>query len=250
VVGRIAVASPVTMAGSQFNGLPGRYSESFPSDPPEKECSPVTQQVSEQNSADEALPGDGLRVLVVEDEALIRLDLTEMLTEEGYVVAGEAGDGEQAVELARELRPDLVIMDVKMPKMDGIAAAGSIVEEKIAPVVMLTAFSQRDLIEQARDAGAMAYLVKPFARHELVPAIELAVSRFAEKRALEDEVATLTDRLETRKVVDRAKGLLMTRQNMTEPEAFRWIQRTAMDRRTTMKAVADAVVDGLAAPKS
>jgi two-component system, response regulator PdtaR len=210
----------------------------------------VSQQVSEQKAADEARPAAGLRVLVVEDEALIRLDLTEMLTEEGYVIAGEAGDGEQAVELARELRPDLVIMDVKMPKMDGIAAAGSIVEEKIAPVVMLTAFSQRDLIEQARDAGAMAYLVKPFARHELVPAIELAVSRFAEKRALEDEVATLTERLETRKIVDRAKGLLMTRQNMTEPEAFRWIQRTAMDRRTTMKAVAEAIVDGLAAPKS
>jgi response regulator NasT len=211
----------------------------------------VTQQVSEQNAAaDEAEPAVGLRVLVVEDEALIRLDLTEMLSEEGYVIAGEAGDGEQAVALARELRPDLVIMDVKMPKVDGIAAAASIVEERIAPVVMLTAFSQRDLIEQARDAGAMAYLVKPFARHELVPAIELAVSRFAEKRALEDEVATLTERLETRKVVDRAKGLLMTRQNMSEPEAFRWIQRTAMDRRTTMKAVAEAVVDGLAAPKA
>jgi two-component system, response regulator PdtaR len=211
----------------------------------------VTQQVSENApSSTETEPVTGLRVLVVEDEALIRLDLTEMLTEEGYVIAGEAGDGEQAVELARELRPDLVIMDVKMPKVDGIAAAALIVEERIAPVVMLTAFSQRDLIEQARDAGAMAYLVKPFARHELVPAIELAVSRFAEKRALEDEVATLTDRLETRKVVDRAKGLLMTRQKMTEPEAFRWIQRTAMDRRTTMKAVASAVVEGLAAPAS
>jgi AmiR/NasT family two-component response regulator len=211
----------------------------------------VTQQVSEDaTSSTEAEPVTGLRVLVVEDEALIRLDLTEMLSEEGYVIAGEAGDGEQAVELARSLHPDLVIMDVKMPKVDGIAAAALIVEERIAPVVMLTAFSQRDLIEQARDAGAMAYLVKPFARHELVPAIELAVSRFAEKRALEDEVATLTDRLETRKVVDRAKGLLMTRQKMTEPEAFRWIQRTAMDRRTTMKAVANAVVDGLAAPAS
>ena len=172
-----------------------------------------------------------------------------MLTEEGYVVAGEAGDGEQAIELARALRPDLVIMDVKMPKVDGITAAATIVEERIAPVVMLTAFSQRELIEQARDAGAMAYLVKPFARHELVPAIELAVSRFAEKRALEDEVATLSERLETRKVVDRAKGLLMTRQQMTEPDAFRWIQRTAMDRRTTMKAVAEAVVDGLADPE-
>ena len=211
----------------------------------------MAQQVSEQDtSAGEAAQGVGLRVLVVEDEALIRLDLAEMLTEEGYVIAGEAGDGEQAVTLARELHPDLVIMDVKMPKVDGITAAASIVEERIAPVVMLTAFSQRDLIEQARDAGAMAYLVKPFARHELVPAIELAVSRFAEKRALEDEVATLTERLETRKVVDRAKGLLMTRQAMSEPEAFRWIQRTAMDRRTTMKAVAEAVVEGLAAPKS
>jgi two-component system, response regulator PdtaR len=211
----------------------------------------VTQQVSEKDTAvDQAEPASGLRVLVVEDEALIRLDLTEMLTEEGYVVAGEAGDGEQAVELARELHPDLVIMDVKMPKVDGIAAAASIVEERIAPVVMLTAFSQRELIEQARDAGAMAYLVKPFARHELVPAIELAVSRFAEKRALEDEVATLNERLETRKIVDRAKGLLMTKQNMSEPEAFRWIQRTAMDRRTTMKAVAEAIVDQLTPPRS
>ena len=197
-----------------------------------------------------AAPAAGLKVLVVEDEALIRMDLAEMLTEEGYVVAGEAGDGEQALELAQRLHPDLVIMDIKMPKMDGITAATSIVEERIAPVVMLTAFSQRELIEQARDAGAMAYLVKPFARHELVPAIELAVSRFAEKRALEDEVATLSERLETRKVVDRAKGLLMTRQQMTEPEAFRWIQRTAMDRRTTMKAVAEAVVEGLATPRA
>lgn len=211
----------------------------------------MTHSVSEENSpADEARSAVGLRVLVVEDEALIRLDLTEMLREEGYVVAGEAGDGEQAVTLARELRPDLVIMDVKMPKVDGIAAAGEIVQERIAPVVMLTAFSQRELIEQARDAGAMAYLVKPFARHELVPAIELAVSRFGERRALEEEVATLTDRLETRKAVDRAKGLLMTRQTMSEPDAFRWIQRTAMDRRTTMRAVAEAVVDGLAAPQA
>lgn len=212
----------------------------------------MSQQVSGENAPADAAarPAAGLRVLVVEDEALIRLDLAEMLTEEGYVVAGEAGDGEQALDQARSLRPDLVIMDVKMPKVDGITAAASIVEEKIAPVVMLTAFSQRELIEQARDAGAMAYLVKPFARHELVPAIELAVSRFAEKRALEDEVATLSDRLETRKVVDRAKGLLMARQQMTEPDAFRWIQRTAMDRRTTMKAVAEAVVDGLATPKA
>ena len=209
----------------------------------------MTQQVPEGSGT--ATPAAaGLKVLVVEDEALIRLDLAEMLTEEGYVVAGEAGDGEQAVELARKLAPDLVIMDIKMPKVDGITAASTIVEERIAPVVMLTAFSQRDLIEKARDAGAMAYLVKPFARHELVPAIELAVSRFSEKRALEDEVATLSERLETRKVVDRAKGLLMTRQQMTEPEAFRWIQRTAMDRRTTMKAVAEAVVEGLGATQA
>ena len=211
----------------------------------------MAQQVSEDDgTTTSAAPAAGLKVLVVEDEALIRMDLAEMLTEEGYVVAGEAGDGEQALELARRLHPDLVIMDIKMPKVDGITAAAAIVEERIAPVVMLTAFSQRDLIEQARDAGAMAYLVKPFARHELVPAIELAVSRFAEKRALEDEVATLSERLETRKVVDRAKGLLMTRQQMTEPEAFRWIQRTAMDRRTTMRAVAEAVVEGLATPRA
>jgi response regulator NasT len=211
----------------------------------------VAQHVSEDDGVTTpAAPAAGLKVLVVEDEALIRMDLAEMLTEEGYVVAGEAVDGEQALELARRLHPDLVIMDIKMPKVDGVTAAASIVDERIAPVVMLTAFSQRDLIEQARDAGAMAYLVKPFARHELVPAIELAVSRFAEKRALEDEVATLSERLETRKVVDRAKGLLMTRQQMTEPEAFRWIQRTAMDRRTTMKAVAEAVVEGLATPRA
>jgi len=190
------------------------------------------------------------RVLIAEDEALIRLDLAEMLREEGYEVVAEAADGEAAVQLARELKPNLVIMDIKMPKVDGITAAGTLVAERIAPVVMLTAFSQRELIEQARDAGAMAYLVKPFARHELVPAIELSVSRFAELQALEEEVATLTDRLETRKVVDRAKGLLMTNNAMTEPEAFRWIQRTAMDRRSTMRAVADAIVSGLAAPST
>ena len=209
----------------------------------------MSQPVSEDETSNDG-PAVGWRVLVVEDDALIRLDLTEMLGEEGYRIAGEAADGEAAVEMARQLKPDLVIMDVKMPKKDGIEAAATIVDEKIAPVVMLTAFSQRDLIERARDAGAMAYLVKPFARHELVPAIELAVSRFAEKRALEEEVASLNERFETRKVVDRAKGLLMAKQSMTEPEAFRWIQRTAMDRRTTMKAVAEAVIDGLAPAKS
>jgi two-component system, response regulator PdtaR len=185
------------------------------------------------------------RVLIAEDEALIRLDLVEMLREEGYVVAGEAADGEEAVRLANELRPDLVILDVKMPKVDGIDAASQIAGQRIAPVVILTAFSQRELVERARDAGAMAYLVKPFAKQDLVPAIELAVSRFAELQALETEVSTLTDRLETRKVIERAKGLLMSKQGLSEPEAFRWIQRTAMDRRSTMKAVAEAVIENI-----
>jgi response regulator NasT len=185
------------------------------------------------------------RVLVAEDEALIRLDLVEMLREEGYQVVGEAADGEQAVRLAGELNPDLVIMDVKMPKKDGIEAASEIAGKRIAPVVILTAFSQRDLVERAREAGAMAYLVKPFGKRDLVPAVELAMSRFAEMRALEVEVAGLSDQLTTRKLVDRAKGLLMSKKGMSEPEAFRWIQRTAMDRRTTMKAVAEAVIDNV-----
>src|SRR4051794_27038665 len=185
----------------------------------------------------------GLRVVVAEDEALIRLDLVEMLREEGYEVVGEAGDGEEAVRLARELRPDLVMMDIKMPGTDGLEAPRTIAGGRLAPVVMLTAFSQRDLVESARDAGAMAYLVKPFSKTDVVPAIELAASRYAEVSALEAEVAGLTDRLETRKAVERAKGLLMAKKKMTEPDAFRWIQRTAMDRRTTMRAVADAVVE-------
>ena len=184
------------------------------------------------------------RVVIAEDEALIRLDLKEMLEEEGYSVVGEAGDGEQAIELAREHQPDLVILDVKMPKLDGISAAEKIAEERIAPVLMLTAFSQRDLVERARDAGAMAYLVKPFAKKDLVPAIELARARFAERAALDAEVRTLAERLESRKVVERAKGVLMTRRNLTEPEAFRWLQRTAMNERRSMKAVAEAVLDG------
>ena len=182
------------------------------------------------------------RVLVAEDEALIRLDLKEMLEEEGYAVVGEAGDGEEAVMLADKLRPDLVILDVKMPRLDGIAAAERIAGDRVAPVVILTAFSQRDLVERAREAGAMAYLVKPFQKKDLVPTIEMATSRFAEIVALEQEVGGLHERLEARKVVERAKGVLMTEHGMTEPEAFRWIQRTAMDRRTTMRAVADAVL--------
>ena len=188
------------------------------------------------------------RVLVAEDEALIRLDLKEMLEEEGYVVVGEAGDGEQAVRLARELKPDLVILDVKMPVLDGISAAEQIVAARIAPVVMLTAFSQRELVERAVDAGAMAYLVKPFAKSDLLPTIEVAVSRHAQISALEAEVGDLQDRLETRKVVDRAKGRLQTDQGMSEPEAFRWIQKAAMDRRTSMRAVAEGVLDGTDAP--
>ncbi|MGH4013086.1 MAG: ANTAR domain-containing response regulator [Pseudonocardiaceae bacterium] len=206
----------------------------------------MTQQVeaSPQPIEPEVAP-TARRVLVAEDDALIRLDLVEILAEEGYAVVGEAGDGEQAVELAERLRPDIVIMDVKMPKMDGIDAASIIAERRIAPVVILTAFSQRDLVERARDAGAMAYLVKPFGRRDLVPAVELAVSRFRELVALETEVAGLAERLETRKAVERAKGLLMARHGLTEPEAFRWIQRNAMDRRTTMKAVAQAVIESL-----
>ncbi|WP_424807044.1 ANTAR domain-containing response regulator [Rhodococcus sp. 27YEA15] len=185
------------------------------------------------------------RVVVAEDEALIRMDLVEMLREEGYDVVGEAGDGQVAVELAEELRPDLVIMDVKMPRRDGIDAASEIAAKRIAPVVILTAFSQRELVERARDAGAMAYLVKPFSISDLVPAVELAVSRFREVTALEREVADLADRLETRKLIERAKSVLMVRQALTEPEAFKWIQRAAMDRRSTMKSVAEVVLETL-----
>jgi response regulator NasT len=181
--------------------------------------------------------------VIAEDEALIRLDLKEMLEEEDYEVVGEAGDGETAVKLAVSQRPDLVILDVKMPVLDGLSAAEQIARQRIAPVVILTAFSQRDLVERARDAGAMAYLVKPFTKADLVPAIEMAVSRFQETRALEDEVVTLRDRLEVRKLLDRAKGLLQSRHGLTEPEAFRWIQRTSMDRRISMREVAQAVLD-------
>jgi response regulator NasT len=184
------------------------------------------------------------RVLIAEDEALIRLDLREILEEENFEVVGEAADGEQAVSLASQLRPDLVICDVKMPKMDGIAAAAQIAGARIAPVVILTAFSQRDLIERARDAGAMAYLVKPFQKRDLLPAIEMAMSRFAEICALEAEVAGLRERLEARKLIERAKGVLMSQHRMSEPEAFRWIQRAAMDNRTSMRTVANLVLTG------
>ena len=193
--------------------------------------------------------GTASRVVVAEDEALIRLDLVELLGEAGYDVVGQASNGEQAVELTLDLKPDLVIMDVKMPRRDGIDAAAEIAAKRIAPIVVLTAFSQRDLVEKARDAGAMAYLVKPFSITDLIPAIEVAVSRFAEITELEREVANLSDRLETRKLVERAKGILQTKQGMTEPEAFKWIQRAAMDRRTTMKRVAEVVLETLDTPK-
>ena len=183
------------------------------------------------------------RVVVAEDEALIRLDLVEMLREEGYEVVGEAGDGARAVELAEQLRPDLVVLDVKMPVLDGISAARRIAEARIAPVVMLTAFSQRDLVERARDAGAMAYLVKPFSKADLVPAIEVAMSRGAELAALEAEVADLAERLETRKLVERAKALLQERLGLSEADAFRQIQKAAMDRRRSMRDVAVTVLD-------
>jgi response regulator NasT len=188
------------------------------------------------------VPPRTTRVVIAEDEALIRLDLKEMLEEEGYHVVGEAGDGESAVKLAEEHRPDLVILDVKMPVLDGISAAERIAKERVAPVLMLTAFSQRELVERARDAGAMAYLVKPFSKGDLVPAIEMAVSRYTELAALEAEVADLAQRLETRKLVDRAKSVLQTKYGLSEPAAFRWIQKTSMDRRLTMQAVAEAVI--------
>ncbi|KWW41196.1 putative transcriptional regulatory protein pdtaR [Micrococcus luteus] len=185
----------------------------------------------------------GLRAVVAEDETLIRLDLVEVLTGAGYRVVAEAGDGRAAVEAVREHRPDIVVMDVKMPVMDGIAAAGEIAGERLAPVVMLTAFSQRELVERARTAGAMAYVVKPFTEADLVPAIELAVARFDELRSLEAEVRDLGDRLKTRKIVDRAKALLQERMRLSEAESFRWIQKTSMDRRLTMREVAQAVID-------
>jgi response regulator NasT len=183
-----------------------------------------------------------VRILVAEDETIIRLDLRGLLERAGYEVVAEARDGEEAVKLAREVEPDLAVLDVKMPRLDGIAAAQRIAEQRIAPVVILTAFSQRDLVDRARDAGAMAYLVKPFTQTDLVPAIEMAVSRFSELRLLEAEVADLTDRLETRKAVDRAKSVLQQQLSLSEPDAFRWIQKTAMDLRLSMRQVADGVI--------
>jgi two-component system, response regulator PdtaR len=186
-----------------------------------------------------------IRILVAEDEALIRMDLVEMLQEAGYEVVAQATNGEEAIALATEHKPDLAILDVKMPVLDGISAAEKIIS--IAPVLMLTAFSQRELVERARDAGVMAYVVKPFTIGDLIPAIEIAISRHTQMRSLADEVADLHERLETRKVIDRAKGILMKALNLSEPEAFSWIQRAAMDRRLTMKEVAQAVISPEAA---
>jgi AmiR/NasT family two-component response regulator len=187
-----------------------------------------------------------IRILVAEDETIIRLDLVEMLTEAGYEVVAQAENGAVAVDLAKLHKPDLAILDVKMPEMDGITAAEQIII--LAPVLMLTAFSQRDLVERARDAGVMAYVVKPFSISDLIPAIEIAISRHTQMKSLETEVADLYERLETRKIIDRAKGILMKAMNLSEPESFAWIQKTAMDRRISMKQVAQAVISPESAP--
>ncbi|WP_124054805.1 ANTAR domain-containing response regulator [Arcanobacterium ihumii] len=209
----------------------------------------------EENAARDAISGAefekiedstdrrSVRVLVVEDETLIRLDIVETLTDAGYNVVGEGTNGDEAIKLAGELEPELIVMDIKMPGTDGITAAERILSERHCAVVMLTAFSQKDLVDRARDAGAMAYVVKPFTPADLLPAVEIAISRSQEIAALESEVASLTEQFETRKRVDRAKGLLQEKMGLTEPEAFRWIQKTSMDRRLTMREVADAVVE-------
>jgi response regulator NasT len=195
--------------------------------------------------SNEAISKSPVRILVAEDEALIRMDLVEMLQEAGYSVVAQATNGEEAIALATEHQPDLAILDVKMPILDGISAAEKIIS--IAPVLMLTAFSQKELVDRARDAGVMAYVVKPFTIGDLVPAIEIAMSRHTQMKSLAEEVADLHERLETRKIIDRAKGILMKALNLSEPEAFSWIQRAAMDRRLTMKEVANAVISPEAA---
>jgi AmiR/NasT family two-component response regulator len=208
-----------------------------PAPPPTDEENPVNEEAPRR-------PTDRpIRVLIAEDEALIRLDLKEMLLEEGFDVVAEVSDGATAVRLARELRPDLCILDLKMPVMDGIQAAEQVTRERLSAVLILTAFSQRDLIDKARRAGAMAYLVKPFQKHDLLPAIQIAAGRFKDLQGLEDQVGDLTDRLEARKLVERAKGLLQEHEDMSEPAAFRWLQKTAMERRLSMKDVATQVVE-------
>ncbi len=189
-----------------------------------------------------------IRVVIAEDEAIIRLDLKESLEEEGYEVVGEAGRGDQAIELARELRPDLAILDIKMPGVDGLTAARTIAAERLCAVLMLTAFSQREIIEEARDAGALAYLVKPFQKNDLIPAIEVAIGRFRELQQLDSEVDSLGEQLESRKLVDRAKGILIDECSMREQDAFTFIQRTAMSERSRMRDVAERIVDGTLRP--
>ena len=201
-----------------------------------------------------AAPGGGsgggtpTRVVLAEDEALIRLDLRECLIEEGYEVVGEAGDGAEALAIIRETKPDVAILDVMMPGVDGLTAAREIVADRLAAVVILTAYSQRELVEQARDAGAMSYLLKPFQREDLAPAIEIAVARFRDQLVLAKEAESLSDRLETRKIIDRAKGRLQDGHGLTEQAAFRFIQQTAMSRRTSMKQISQAVLDGEITP--
>jgi len=198
--------------------------------------------VSENTSSKTA----ATRVIVAEDESLIRIDIVEILRDNGFDVIAEAADGEKAVALATELRPDLVVMDVKMPLLDGISAAEILTKNRIAPVVLLTAFSQRELVERAAEAGALAYVVKPFTPNDLIPAIDIALTRYQQIAALEDEVSDLAERLETRKILDRAKGILNDTMGLTEPEAFRWIQKASMDRRLSMREVAQTVIDQLA----
>lgn len=197
--------------------------------------------MSEQKSSNQPR-----RVVVAEDESLIRLDIVDTLNDNGFEVVGEAGDGETALALARDLKPDLVVLDVKMPKLDGISVAEKINEEGIAPVVLLTAFSQKELVERASEAGALAYVVKPFTPNDLLPAIEIALSRYNQIVTLESEISDLAERFEARKVIDRAKGILNEKMGLTEPEAFRWIQKAAMDRRVSMRDVSQAVIDQLA----
>jgi len=211
--------------------------------------SPAEEPETRDDLSGEAAENDlrpARRVVVAEDETLIRLDIVEMLQDAGYEVVAEADNGQRAVELAREHRPDLVLMDVKIPVLDGITAAEQISSDRIAPVVLLTAFSQRELVERAREAGAMAYVVKPFTVDDLVPAIEIAISRAEEIAALEREVSDMKEQFATRKLVERAKSLLTTKMGLTEPEAFRWIQKTSMDRRLSMREVAEAIINQVA----
>ncbi len=205
--------------------------------------------VTEQELPEQPTASAPRRVVVAEDESLIRLDIVEILRDNGFDVVGEAGDGETAVALATELRPDLVIMDVKMPQLDGISAAERLHKANIAPVVLLTAFSQKELVERASEAGALAYVVKPFTPNDLLPAIEIALARHEQIITLEAEVADMVERFETRKLVDRAKGLLNEKMGLSEPEAFRWIQKASMDRRLTMQDVAKAIIEQLAPKK-